>query len=257
MKIRVKLFGGFFTKKIAAGLLYFILLCITAGCGDSASEDGFTLEDMANANTTDAIFKTYKSVRSESKFYNLNLPDGEKGDFTQTAVYVKQNDAVTAYVRSIYGDEYSIEQGVQAQVYYKETDGTYGVYAFFDDGYFDEVFLPGITTQILFSTDPELGEKLVSQTVEGGIRKLTTRMDSSNIPGAEEMGIPKGTVEFVYGLDAKSGLLQNIEGNIFTNPNLSMPYIQCEVTLGKDDNFQPPEYVVRCKDMTKRGRFVM
>jgi hypothetical protein len=76
-------------------------------------------------------------------------------------------------------------------------------------------------------------------------------MDASKIPGAEEMGIPNGTAEFVYGLDAKSGLLQNIEGNIFTNPSLSMPYMRCEVTFGKDNNFQPPDYVTRCKDMTE------
>ena len=225
-------------SKIAA-LLAFMLLILAAGC--TQSKTGFTLEELERNNTADAVFETYSSLRTESTFYEFELPDGGKGDFNQTTVYLKGDNRM--YSEFSFGYAYAIEG---TNVYFKNYDGSYGVHAFFDDGYFEEVYLPYVTKWFLYT--PTDGEEIFSVSDDKGIRKVETRSDAAAEEDFELWGI-EGIIESVYELDAKNGLFLRSASHLLNGDDRRL-MSESEAIYGNNDNFTPPEYVMLCKDMT-------
>jgi hypothetical protein len=241
--------------KTTAGLLCLILLCLMAGCGGPAQKDAadsFTLEDLARCNTYDVVFGEYSSVRTESKYYDFELPAGGRGDFTQTAFFIKGSGGVSTYTDFSFGFAYAVE----GRNVYHNDDGKYSVLAFFDDGFYEEAYLPVITKWIAYA--PTEGEEVISCSVEGGIRKLVTNARASAEEDFATWGIPDGTIETHYELDAKSGLLLRDISYLITDDGSRRVMGEGELHYGKDDNFQPPEYVLCCRDKaeTRTVRFV-
>ena len=233
-------------KKTAALLLGFILLCAAAGFGCSGAKNAFTLEDLENANTADAIFKIHTSVRKVSHYYDIEFPGVDRGDHTQTTVYLKEGDTVCLYTAFSTGAAYAIEG---RNVYSKSPDGACEVIAFFDDGFFDTYYLPYVTQWITYA--PTEGKEIISASVSGGIRKLTTSNRASDEEDFAMLGIPDGTMESHYELDAKSGLLLSEVNYLITDDGDRRMLSQTEVQYDVDGAFLAPDYVNACKDMTE------
>jgi hypothetical protein len=213
------------------------------GCGKTNEpEYNFTLEDIEIFNTADAIFKTYNSVRSETVFYDyvLDSEKGERGDFTQTSVYVKDGGGVRAHTAFSDGYSYTIEKN---WLCYMEDNGEYGINALFDDGYFEAYFEPFITKWLFFS--PDESDEFVGQTTQDGVTTVIYRERAEDMPDAEMFGLTEGEIiETTYKLDAASGLLQSSESVIFSKDNPGSPRLQGrrDVIYGEDDDYLP-EYV--------------
>jgi len=181
--------------RIAAVLLICLsLVCLAAGCGKTNEpEDNFTLEEIERCNTADAIFKTCNSVRSETVFYNIILDSekGERGDYTQTSVYVKDGGGVRAHTAFSDGYSFTIEKN---WLCYSGGDGEYGINALFDDGYFEAYFEPYISKWLIFS--PDEGGKFVSQTTKDGITTVIYRAHAEDMPDAEIQGLTEAPKPF-------------------------------------------------------------
>jgi len=236
------------SKKIVAGVLCLILLCAAAGCGGPASKDvadSFTLEDLERCNAFDVVFEDYGSARIESKFYDFDLPGGDRGDFTQTSVFVKGDSGVSMYTDFSFGFAYAVEG---RNVYQRDENGSYSVLAFFDDGYYEEAYLPTVSKWILYV--PTEGEELISSSVTGGVRNLVTNTLTSDVDDYTMWGI-EGIVDTNYELDAESGLLLKVTDYLTGDDGNRRLLAEAEIRYGQDDGFTPPEYVTLCKDTTE------
>ena len=231
------------------GILCLALICLTAGCGGSAPknvQDSFTLEDLERRNNIDAVFGKYQSIRVEAIFYDFDLSDRNDGDFTQSSVFVKGNYGVSVYTEFSFGEMYAVEN---RNVYHKYADGTYGLAAFFDDGLYEEYYLPIITQWIAYT--PTDGEEIISVSAESSIRKVVTNARASAAEGFDDWGIPDGIVESNYELDEKSGLLLREADYLITDDGSRRILSETQIHYGKDDSYNSPEYVALCKDMTE------
>jgi hypothetical protein len=216
-------------------------LCLAAGCGSDAVAS-FTLKDLERWNAFELVFAEYNSVRARATFYDFGPP----GDFTQTAVFVKGTAGITTYVEFSFEEKYTVEG---RNVYVENADGTYGITAFFDDGLFEEYYLPLITKWIAYT--PTNGEKVISSSIDGDIRKLVTHARASAMEDFDGLGIPDGTVESNYEMDAISGLLLRAIDYLIPDDGNRRLLSETEIQYGNDDAFTPPRYVTLCKDMTR------
>ena len=224
-----------------------------AGCNTLESTPEFEVHELDGRNTIDEIFAEYSSVRTVSNYYGMN---GE--DFTQTMVHVKRDNGISAHVEFDFPDSnsgYTIESD---GIYYYQDDGTYGKYAFFNDGYFETYYLNSITKRVVHT--PIEAETLISDTVEGNVRTLVY---NSNVSDNSEMCAPyevyDGIMETIYEYDANTGFL--IGKKYYLTPDGGETKLASDRTLtyGQHDDFPEPEYTVRAKDTsdTRIVRFVM
>ena len=238
-----------------AALLCLILFCLTAGCGARAqkgAESSFTLEDLERFNRIDAVLEEYSSVRTQSKYYDFELPGGGRADFRQTTVFVKGNSGLNMYTDTDFGYEYAIEG---RNVFHKD-GGVVFITLFFDDGYYEEAYLPTITEW--FAYYPSDGEEILSVSVADGTRTMVTNSRASVEDDFEMWGLPDGTIETNYKLDVSSGFLLQDVSYLITDDGNRRLLAEMEVLYGKDDFFTPPEYVGLCKNIsqTRMVRFV-
>ena len=228
-------------KTIQTALLCLALFFLMAGCTQNQAD--LTLEDLYRLNTADAIYEKYSGVSHKSTYYDVALSTGGRGDFTHTATYFKEGSRL--YADFSFGYAYAVEG---RNVYFKGEDGLYGVYAFFDDGYFEETYLLYATEWSYY--EPEDGEKILSDTTENGVRKVVGQIDAGNDAYWSSWGI-EGIMESVCEFDAKSGLMFRDTAYLLNGEDRRL-FSVTEITHGNDDgsDFVPPEYVTLCKDMT-------
>lgn len=231
------------TLKITVSALLLILL--VAGCGGSPPEDGFTLADLERLNSHDAVFGQHSDVRTFSTFYDFEVPDMDRGDFTQETFFIKEEDGVGVYTEFGFGYAYAITGG---NVYRLDEDGDFGIIAFFDDGYYEAYYLPIITEWVAYT--PTEGEEIASVTVENGIRRVITHVRASRAEDFEMWGLPDGIIESVYELDARSGLLMRETNYLTPDGGERRLLSESVIEYGKHDDFTPPEYVLMSKDMS-------
>jgi len=233
-------------KKILSLLSCLFITLALAGCGAPKEiSDVFTLEDMENHNVANAVFQNHASVRTKSVYYGFDMP-GDSDESTQNAVFVKNGGGIKVYTDFSFGYAYAIENG---KMYFEEDDGTYGMHAFFDDGYFEEYYLPSGSKWIAYV--PTKGEEVVSRSIAKDVLTLVTEVRASNAEEFESLGIPDGIVECVYEMDAASGLIHRIHDYLTPDGGEKRLLSERDVIYGKDDGFIPPDYVLRCRDLTE------
>ncbi|MCL2108436.1 MAG: ABC transporter substrate-binding protein [Oscillospiraceae bacterium] len=273
-----------FKRTIAIITLFCVIL--TTACGDNAGDTvqdnepivtdnpsdtaqdtpgitveenaGFTWEELQAKNTIDGIFAVYSSVEVESEFYGM---DGE--DFTQTTVHVKRDDGITAYTKFDIGGG---EQGYMISpdgMYYYGADGSFGKYVFFNDGAFEEYYLPNITdTVILMSW---FAGTLVSSTVvrdndnDYNTQTVVWRIDVEDTENVRPYGYYEGVLETTLVFEADSGFLLSEKYHVIVGDERPVLLSTRTVTYGQHDDYPEPEYVLRGKDMseTRTVTFIM
>ena len=230
-------------------IVILLIFCLVVGCssGEDAPKADFTLEELEQTNNIDAVFAKYNSVRTTSIFYDFNYPGAETANFSETTVLVKGSNGITAYVENSFGYAYAIEKD---NVYFQNPDGAYGLYAFFDDGYFEGYYLPYITEWVMYASSE--AEYFISDITADGVRVITTHIDTGKNPEeAEIWNFEAGAViEIIYELDPQSGLIQNITTFTLKDGNQDKILMTGSVVYGQDDDYIPPEFVGLCKDMT-------
>jgi hypothetical protein len=214
------------------------------------AEDGsgtFTLEDMARANTIDAIFGQYASANVKVTIYSLDEPGAVL--LTEDRVAVKQDGNVVAYSFTERADGSSESSAYSLDgVFYQFNEDIY-VFGFIEDGVFEEDYLPFLTTILVYYFDEK--ERLVSGETAEGIRTLAAHADISDWPGGYYYwGLTEGVVLHEYTLDARNGLIQRIEAYLLTEDGTNRLILSMEITYGQLDDFETPEFVAICRDMS-------
>ena len=232
-------------KKIVGAVILFGVIIIAAGCAGSVS---IPREELDGRNMIDVIFAEHSSARVVSHYYGL---EGE--EFSQTTVYMKKDGVVSLHTSFSFGAGYTVEPG---EVYFYEEDGSYGKYAFFDDGYFETYYLPYITNRLLYV--PIEGNTFVSDSVKGNIRTLVYNADIANVEFTWLYGIYSGVLETTYEYDAKTGF-QLSESYIAITDGESRLLSERIMTYGQDDDLPEPEYLTRTKNTSdaRTVRFIM
>ena len=225
---------------------------ITGSVGGGQADD-FTLEDLKRSIGIDAVFAMYSSVRVESGYYDYD-PSGEgASDLTKTSVFVRRNGVISRHDGFDDGYEYTIELD---GVYFSFSDGSIGKYAFFGDGYFENYYLPYLTQWIDYF--PTEGERIVSVTVENGVRVVVIHIDVADEEQAGVFGAEDGFIESVYELDAVSGL--QLGRRVYAvSGDARRLIVESRLTYGQDDDFAEPEYLLQVKSPgeTRTVRFIM
>lgn len=232
-------------KKITAvGFIVLMLIILAAGCGPAKTAEAagdFSMEGLANTNSTESVFKKFNSVRVESTYYTLS-ESGEWTTYQHTRTLVKGNDGFSIYTVWSSGSENAIFKDI---AYFKHPDGRYGFYACIDGGCYEQLYLPELVGLIYA---PIMGEKVTSNTVENGVRRLVVQSD---IEGsyAESLGITQGVIESVYELDVESGLILRASESAVTGGK-AQKLAEGSIHYGENDAFTEPEYVALCRDMS-------
>lgn len=228
-----------------AGFLCLALIFLLAGCQPAktaAAPEEFTFETFAQVNALSNVLGKYKSARVESTYYEPSSNNGEWTSYQYKDIFVNGDKGIARYSIWESGKETAV---FKDSAYNKYPDGTFGVVGFVGGDYYEEYYLPNVAGLIYV---PYEGEKLLSNTVENGVRKLVIQANTEGSYG-EYIGLPQGSIETIYELDLTSGLVLRASESIMIDGKKQL-LAEGRILYGEDDAFEP-EYVRLCRDMSE------